>query len=100
MYFAAKLLGRFQSAESPTTAIVRYVLRIRRRVVMSSCMSTPSPIVSTTESQRTQSQDRNVKGIWILCALCGSVVEKEISGHSAFAPESFTTFAHLTISAR
>ena len=35
-YFAAKKLGRNQSAERPTTAIVFAVCRMRRSVLMSS----------------------------------------------------------------
>src|SRR5215472_857123 len=40
MYLAAKWLGRNQSADKPTTAIVRLVRRMRRRVAMSSAMVT------------------------------------------------------------
>src|SRR5580765_5521833 len=36
MYLAAKKLGRNQSADRPTTAITRFSLRMRRRVLMSS----------------------------------------------------------------
>src|SRR4051812_43105623 len=35
MYFAAKKLGRYQLADSPTTAIVLHSLRIRRSVLIS-----------------------------------------------------------------
>src|SRR4051812_16437305 len=35
MYFAAKKLGRYQLAESPTTAMVLHSLRMRRSVLMS-----------------------------------------------------------------
>src|SRR6185295_17872504 len=35
MYFAAKKLGRYQLAESPTTAMVLHSLRMRRKVLMS-----------------------------------------------------------------
>src|SRR5436305_407778 len=39
MYLAAKKLGRCHSADRPTTAIVRLVRRMRRRVAMSSAMA-------------------------------------------------------------
>src|SRR5882672_3698945 len=35
MYFAAKKLGRYQLADSPTTAMVLYCRSMRRRVLMS-----------------------------------------------------------------
>src|SRR3954465_15932318 len=35
MYFAAKKLGRYQLAESPTTAMVLHSFRMLRRVLMS-----------------------------------------------------------------
>src|SRR5262245_14742036 len=45
MYFAAKKLGRYQCAESPTTAIVRDRVRMRRRPAMSSTMGMGSDSV-------------------------------------------------------
>src|SRR4051812_17865099 len=63
MYFAAKKLGRYQSADRPTTAMTRAALRMRRRVLASSMVFRESP------PARVRSRQRDVLGIVLLFAL-------------------------------